>query len=354
MCVWLVVLALMSRLHCLKTNIEASDKAKTRFMANITHELRTPLNAILGYTQTFKTDADLMKTHKKGVDTVHYSAEHLLALINDVLNFSKGDSHHLTLHPSNVKLPSFIDTLVAMIKTKAQIKNIAAIVKFDGLISDLVYVDQKRLRQILLNLLNNAITFTNTGCITLTVAQFKNKRKNTSLIKFSILDTGIGIPEDKLKDIFIPYQQIDNAMTQAEGSGLGLTISKNLIELMESILHVSSNHGPKKSYSGSCFWFELSMPKASKNGAILKASQISKHQLQKNTATSVQELKLPPLDELTKLNDASKNHDVLAVKQLMDEWENDEKYQAFMSIITPFTQDYRFSELLKELAKLES
>jgi len=256
--VWLVMLVLVSRLHQVNENIETSDRAKTRFMANVTHELRTPLNAILGYTQLFKKDKEIMSSYGKGVETIHRSADHLLMLINDILDFSKVDAEGIKLHQKETLLNDFLNTLMEMTEVRATLKDINFDCVFSGQLPDLVLVDEKRLRQVLLNLLNNAVKFTSHGTVTFSVSLLpeKNTDKYTfSNIRFSISDTGIGIPKSHLKEIFVPYQQVENKITRAEGSGLGLTISKNIIEKMGATLKVDSTLG-----KGSVFWFDLKLP----------------------------------------------------------------------------------------------
>ncbi|NRB41512.1 MAG: response regulator [Pseudomonadales bacterium] len=256
--VWLIILLLVSRLDRVRKNIEISDRAKTQFLANVSHELRTPLNAILGYTQLFKKDKDIMASQGRGVETIHRSADHLLMLINDILEFSKVDSEGVQLYPKEVALSDFLNTLVEMTEIRSSLKDINFNFEFPPNLPEVVFVDDKRLRQILLNLLNNAVKFTDKGEVTFSINNLtikKSDKASFARMTFTVADTGIGIPKSKLNDIFVPYQQVENKITRAEGSGLGLTISKNLTELMGSKLHVKSEYG-----QGSRFWFELKFP----------------------------------------------------------------------------------------------
>ena len=273
--VWVGMMILVTRLDKLKQNIEISDRAKTRFLANVSHELRTPLNAILGYTQLFNQDKTLMGSHGRGIDTIHRSADHLLLLINDILDFSKVDSKGIQLCPSEIILSDFLKTLVEMTEVRATIKDIGFVHEFADQLPEVVVVDDKRLRQILLNLLNNAVKFTPEGQVTFTVEVLSQNHpkdrqlaSETVLLRFSVKDTGIGIAQDQLADIFVPYQQIDNQITRAEGSGLGLTISKNLVELMGQTLHVQS-----QSEVGSQFWFDLPLPVSNQTVPLVDESQ---------------------------------------------------------------------------------
>lgn len=256
--VWLVVLALYFRLQRAKELVEVSDRAKTRFLANVSHELRTPLNAILGYTQLFKRNRTLMKDYGQGISTIDRSADHLLLMINDILDFARADSDKVQVHPREVSLVEFLGALVEMTSIRARLKDIEFHHQFDDGLNQVVLVDDKRLRQILLNLLNNAVKFTSQGKVIFKVtvlSRTTGKRNATAQIGFEIIDTGPGIPGDKLEEIFLPFHQLEGSESSAEGSGLGLAISSSLVSLMDSRLRVESTLG-----KGSRFWFELSLP----------------------------------------------------------------------------------------------
>lgn len=255
--VWLATLVLFERLHKAKKLIEASDKAKTRFMANVSHELRTPLNAILGYTQLYKKDRELMKQYRQGIETIDRSADHLLLMINDILDFSKVESESIQLYPREVQFRPFLDTLCEMAEIRARLKDIDFIKDFSDDLPTTVLADDKRMRQVLLNLLNNAIKFTSKGSVTLRISVIKNERKGHRVLSdllFEVIDTGPGIPSDKLQDIFIPFHQLDNGKLSSEGAGLGLAISQNLLKLVSSEIRVDSVLG-----EGSRFYFEVRM-----------------------------------------------------------------------------------------------
>lgn len=264
--VWLVVLALYFRLQWAKDLVEVSDRAKTRFLANVSHELRTPLNAILGYTQLFKRNRELMKGYGQGISTIDRSADHLLLMINDILDFSRADSDKVQLQAREVSLVEFLGALVEMTLIRARLKDIGFHHRFDDRLPQVVLCDDKRLRQILLNLLNNGVKFTQRGEVTfkVTVLSTANAtapsqptagQDTTVQIRFEIIDTGPGIPGNKLKEIFLPFHQLEGSEAGAEGSGLGLAISSSLLSLMDSRLRVES-----KVEKGSRFWFELNLP----------------------------------------------------------------------------------------------
>ena len=369
--VWIVVLFLVSRINKVSRNIERSDRAKTRFIANVSHELRTPLNAILGYTQLFKKDDALMVGQSRGVNTIHRSAEHLLALINDILDFSRVESEHLQLFPEHVNLSTFINTLVEMTVIRADLKDIKLNTVFSNDLPEKVFIDEKRLRQVLLNLLNNAVKFTDRGSVTfeITTKRSTKDQQKCSLL-FSIADTGVGIPQSMLKDIFLPYQQVENAITSAEGSGLGLSISKNLLELMGSKLNVQSKKG-----QGSVFSFELILPvmllpamheKVSGNEAMvndamsmvrtenvhLKLDETENKQGMLRKDSFDKDLTLPDHSVLFELKEYAAKHNVLAIRQLITTLEKEDDYRKFVELITPLARNYQFSKLLHLLEQL--
>jgi signal transduction histidine kinase len=239
---------------------ETANHAKSQFLANMSHELRTPLNAILGYTQIFKHDKSLMEKQRKQIDTIHRSGEHLLMMINDILDMSKIEAGKLELEPTDIHLPDFLKTLVEMSQIKAELKGISLTYEAAPDLPTAVQADEKHLRQILLNLLSNAIKFTEQGYVTLKVQSLKTgdqttKFKSSSHIRFQVQDTGIGIPPERLEEIFLPFHQVGEQRFHMQGTGLGLAISQKLVRLMGSELYVESTID-----QGSTFWFELDLP----------------------------------------------------------------------------------------------
>jgi signal transduction histidine kinase/DNA-binding NarL/FixJ family response regulator len=269
--VWLVVLALYFRLQRAKELVEVSDRAKTRFLANVSHELRTPLNAILGYTQLFKRNRELMKEYGRGISTIDRSADHLLLMINDILDFSRADYDKVQLQAGEVSLVEFLGALMEMTLIRAHLKDIEFHHQFDEGLPQVVLCDDKRLRQILLNLLNNAVKFTHKGGVMFKVtvlSQSTGEQAATVRLCFEIIDTGPGIPGNQLEEIFLPFHQLENSEASAEGSGLGLAISSSLLSLMDSRLRVES-----KVEKGSRFWFELKLPVIIASPALVAPNQ---------------------------------------------------------------------------------
>ncbi|MBN1451173.1 MAG: response regulator [Anaerolineales bacterium] len=242
-----------------KEAAEAASLAKSTFLANMSHELRTPLNAILGYAQIIKRQSPPAAI-VDGLNTIQQSGEHLFTLINDILDLSKVEAGKTELVPTSFYFLDFLEEVVGIIRSRAEAKTLSFAFEKEGDFPEGVCADQTRLRQILLNLLGNAIKFTDTGQVTFRVrCQSAAALHETPavLLRFDVEDTGIGIPPDQLGRIFRPFEQANNVIGRMQGTGLGLSISRQLVQLMEGDLHVESALG-----QGSQFWFEITLPVA--------------------------------------------------------------------------------------------
>ncbi|BAP55317.1 signal transduction histidine kinase [Thioploca ingrica] len=235
-----------------KQEAEIANRAKSIFLANMSHELRTPLNSILGYAQILSRDSQLTAKQQEGVDIIQRSGDYLLTLINDILDLAKIEAGKIELWLTDFNFIHFIQSITDLFSWRAQQKGISFRYEALSHLPKGVRTDEKRLRQILINLLGNAIKFTDKGGVTLKMG-YHNQR-----IRFQIEDTGIGIAPDELDRIFTPFQQVGDPHYWAQGTGLGLAITKNLIEIMGGKLAVESTF-----QRGSTFWFALDLPDVS-------------------------------------------------------------------------------------------
>ena len=235
---------------------EVANQAKSVFLTNMSHELRTPLNSILGYAQILKRDPSIEQHQRDGLDIVEQSGEHLRALINDILDLAKVEAGRIELYQADFHFPAFLKGVCEIIRIRAEWKNLFFEFKA-GQLPTAVHGDEKRLRQVLINLLGNAVKFTDRGRVTFKVEGVELEDQSpSSKIRFQGKDTGIGISSDDIESIFDPFHQVaDHTRTAQEGTGLGLAICRNLVELMGGALHVESKLG-----EGSTFWFDIPLP----------------------------------------------------------------------------------------------
>ncbi|NET03858.1 MAG: PAS domain S-box protein [Symploca sp. SIO2B6] len=272
-----------------KVAAEAANRAKSEFLTNMSHELRTPLNGILGYAQILKRETGLNSEQQNGLEIIQRCGEHLLTLLNDILDLSKIEAGKMELQLSTFHLPQFLEGIAEIFRLSAQQKNIAFNYQLLCAVPQRVMGDEKRLRQVLINLLGNAIKFTDTGAVNFKVGYVQDKVESgnnqesmfstsflpassvqlpsegtTGKLRFAVEDTGIGIEPEQLSQIFLPFHQIADSRAKAEGTGLGLAISQKLARLMGSELKVESSLG-----QGSIFWLDLDLTE------VLESAEIS-------------------------------------------------------------------------------
>jgi PAS domain S-box-containing protein len=234
---------------------EAANRAKSEFLTRMSHELRTPLNAILGFAQLLRHQPGLDERTRHGLGSIRSAGEHLLQLINDLLDLSRIESGRFHLEPQPADPKVLVDGVHAIVQGRAQEKSLRFVAEVVGMLPASVMVDELRLRQVLLNLLGNAIKYTAEGEVRLRVSATPALPGEQSSVRFDIIDTGVGIAPDDQKRLFQPFQQVGDDRLHAGGTGLGLVISQQLVQEMGSRIEVESARG-----RGARFWFELSLP----------------------------------------------------------------------------------------------
>lgn len=242
-----------------KEKAEIANYAKTEFLANMSHELRTPLNAILGFSQLLQSEGNLAEVHQNHVGIINRSGEHLLTLINDVLELSKIEAGQTVVHQSSLDLIELLDTLQSMMQLKANDKGIELSTTYDSDIPPFIETDTIKLRQILINLLGNAIKFTQKGRVNLNVRPLEIEQSENKLgLQFIVSDTGRGITPEALEDIFTPFVQTRTGQQSQEGTGLGLAISRKFARLLGGDITVNSTLN-----EGSTFYCTIQTTKTS-------------------------------------------------------------------------------------------
>jgi signal transduction histidine kinase len=254
---------LEASLHLAKERAEASNKAKSAFLANMSHELRTPLNAILGFAQIMERDSALPEGQRARAANIRRGGEYLLALINDVLDLAKVEAGRFDCVPRDWETEAFFHQLREMIRPRAEGHGLFLKFRMTETVPPALRCDDIRLRQVLMNLLGNAVKFTERGGITLS-ADYRGGR-----LRLEVVDTGIGMAEQELAAIFEPFVQVGALERRAQGTGLGLAISRRLVQAMGGEMAVESMPG-----KGSRFGFEVPAPAVSKPGAQRSAAAL--------------------------------------------------------------------------------
>ena len=229
---------------------ETANQAKSRFLANMSHELRTPLNGILGYAQILNRGKNLDEKQHNGVNIIRRSGDHLLGLINEVLDLARIEANRVELEDNEIRLPAFLKNLAAINEVRAKEKGLAFTHEAHPDLPEVVMGDPKRLRQVLLNLLSNAVKFTHEGEVAFGVDMVSRSNDHIRL-RFEVRDSGVGLSEEEAVEVFKPFEQAGDTKQKAQGTGLGLAISQQLVGLMGGEIQVESEPG-----KGSRFFFE--------------------------------------------------------------------------------------------------
>ncbi|MEG4576101.1 ATP-binding protein [Microcoleus sp. N3A4] len=251
-----------SELKEAKVAADTANHAKSQFLANMSHELRTPLNGILGYAQIMERDKSTTPQQKDAIQIIHHCGSHLLTLINDILDISKIEASKMELYSSTFNFPSFLIGVVEICSIRAEQKEITFNYQVLNQLPNAINADEKRLRQVLINLLGNAIKFTNKGGVIFKVGVIdegeNSDRSPITKIRFHIQDTGVGMAPEQLAKIFLPFEQVGNSQQNAEGTGLGLAIAQKIVQMMGGEIKVESILG-----QGSIFSLDLELTQSS-------------------------------------------------------------------------------------------
>ena len=269
------------QLQLAKDKADHANRVKSEFLANMSHELRTPLNGVMGYAQGLQMSKNLDSREQGWVDSIYMCGSHLLTLIDDVLDISKIEAEKLELLPHPIYLEHFLQQLVAMFELRAEEDELHFAVELCDNLPTALYADEKRLRQVLINLLGNAFKFTSEGGVTLRVQHISPKKTRESIpaqeaksklscslgkLRFEIEDTGIGIAPENQNKIFEPFEQTPASKQSSQGTGLGLSISSKILELMGSQIKLHSEIN-----RGSLFSFEILAIEPTKRSHLMRS-----------------------------------------------------------------------------------
>ncbi|MFB2835300.1 PAS domain S-box protein [Floridanema evergladense] len=348
-------------LRVAKEAAEAANTAKSTFLANMSHELRTPLNAILGFAQLMERDAALTARQKASLATINRSGEHLLTLINDVLEMSKIEAGRTVLHSIPFDLHRLLQTLQEMFQARAEAKQLSLEFDIATNLPQYVFTDEGKLRQVLINLLSNAVKFTETGKVSLRASanpinqELSERNKHDQItLYFEVQDTGRGIAPEEIDNLFQPFVQTTSGAQAREGTGLGLTISRQFTRLMGGDIYVKSILGV-----GSTFSFDIKI-------ALAESSEVAP------LSTNRRVLKIAPNQpnyRILVVDDRSENRDIIA--QLLGSigfevrtanngqeaiacWENWQPHLIWMDMRMPIMDGYEATRQIRNKANNSS
>ncbi|PSF36120.1 hypothetical protein C7H19_14050 [Aphanothece hegewaldii CCALA 016] len=334
-----------------KEMAEAANRAKSTFLANMSHELRTPLNTILGFAQLLNRDTALTQRQREALRIINSSGEHLLSLINDVLEMSKIEAGRIVLNARPFDLHQLLHTLREMFWVRAKAKGLALFFDLSSNIPQYVITDDGKFRQVLINLLGNSLKFTQKGGITLKTTQIQKISDDRMILGFTVEDTGIGISDDEIQRLFEPFVQTSSSTQVKEGTGLGLAISRQYVELMGGNIQASSVLG-----QGSVFSFTIEVKLADSAQII---PQISDRKVQ-HIAPNQPDYRILIVD------DRSENRDLLVQlfnhvgfetatasngEEAISSWQSWQPHLIWMDIRMPIMDGYEAIRRIRHLEK---
>lgn len=323
-----------------KIKAESAVRTKNEFLTNLSHELKTPLNAIIGYAQLYKEDRELKPGIRKIFNIVENSGNYLLTLLNDLLDISKNDSGKLVIEKNSFNLHELIDGVVNIIRFRTDAKELDFVLDQSADLPRYLYGDAKRIRQILINLLGNAAKFTERGFVRLTL------RYNDSILKFVISDSGCGIPETSINEIYKPFYQVKSKKEKSDGTGLGLTITKMLVEAMEGRIEVESDIE-----KGTAFTVTLKVEATmdmSEREAEQRKNMVSKFISSKGPKFGGWNFPVPDRKSLEVLSISIKNRNISEANLLLDRLESNE-FMEFASKVRVNLDEFKIDYLVELL-----
>ncbi|TFV99519.1 HAMP domain-containing protein [Oxalobacteraceae bacterium OM1] len=317
-----------------KERAEVASQAKSTFLASMSHELRTPLNAILGYAQVLKRASNLDAQQRASLDVILQSGDHLLTLINDLLDLAKIEAGKFELAETQVDLPEFLRGIVDVLRMRAEQKRLTFSFEAAHDLPTTVIADDKRLRQVLLNLLGNAVKFTDGGAVRLRVTAGPAEGERVPL-HFEVSDTGIGIAPEQFERIFQPFEQVGDPQRRFGGTGLGLSISRQLVRLMGGDIRIESTVG-----HGSNFRFDIMVRALAKPALQLAGATIGPRPLN--------ELHRPPPVEMERLHRLALAGNMRAIRAYAHELgQQDPGCRAFADRLDAMARQYQSKAILQ-------
>ena len=335
-----------------KEAAEAANRSKSLFLANMSHELRTPLNAIFGFTQLMQNGSNLTSEQQKNLNIIRRSGEHLLNLINDILNLSKIEAGQITVNNTDFNLIEMMLEIEEMFRLRAIEKGLDLDLVLSPNLPELIVSDRLKVRQVLINLIGNAIKFTKSGRVILRVSVVSSKDNSGKLtLQFEVSDTGVGIAPEEINKIFRPFVQSQAGIDAAEGTGLGLTISQRYIELLGGNLTVSSQVNV-----GTNFKFQIPVTpiEPTKNESKLPLNRVialAPNQrrcriLVVDDKQSNRELLVQMLSQVGFEVQTAENG-----REAIEIWENFEPHLIFMDMLMPVMNGYEATKEIKATLK---